>query len=149
MVVEVVMAVATATATRQWVVALGHGDRNAISNDDPDDAHGPKTWSARTQTCERMRSGTAVRSGTRCGTAVFCCLDGRKRASNCTSEEEWAPPLAPPRTRIMRGRAPGSLELTGSHALREMGGAPGNLAPRNLFLCGLSNHQAGTARMGT
>ena len=34
-------------------------------------------------------------------------------------------------------------------ALREMGGAPRNLAPRNHFWCGLSNHQAATAYMGT
>ena len=30
---------------------------------------------------------------------------------------------------------------------REMGGAPGNPAPRNHFWCGLSNHQAATAQM--
>ena len=31
----------------------------------------------------------------------------------------------------------------------EMGGAPGNPVPRNHFWCGLSNHQAATAQMGT
>ena len=33
--------------------------------------------------------------------------------------------------------------------VREMGGAPRNPAPRNHLLCGLSNHQAATAQMGT
>ena len=36
-----------------------------------------------------------------------------------------------------------------SAGLREMGGAPRNLAPRNHSWCGLSNHQAAAAQMGT
>ena len=35
------------------------------------------------------------------------------------------------------------------HDLREMGGVPRNPAPMNQFWCGLSNHQAATAMMGT